>query len=24
MRDVVRVWSGDGASCELPAGAAAS
>jgi CBS domain-containing protein len=24
MRDIVRVWSGDGASCELPAGAAAS
>lgn len=24
MRDIVRVWSGDGASCETPAGAAAS
>jgi CBS domain-containing protein len=24
MRDIVRVWSGDGASCELPDGAAAS
>jgi len=24
MRDIVRVWSGDGASCELPAGAATS
>lgn len=24
MRDIVRVWTGDGASCELPAGAAAS
>jgi CBS domain-containing protein len=23
MRDIVRVWCGDGASCELPAGAAA-
>ncbi len=22
MRDIVRVWSGDGASCEMPAGAA--
>jgi CBS domain-containing protein len=22
MRDIVRVWTGDGASCELPAGAA--
>ena len=22
MRDIVRVWCGDGASCELPAGAA--
>jgi CBS domain-containing protein len=21
MRDIVRVWSGDGASCEMPAGA---
>lgn len=24
MRDIVRVWCGDGASCELPEGAAAS
>lgn len=24
MRDIVRVWSGDGASCELPAGAASA
>jgi CBS domain-containing protein len=24
MRDIVRVWTGDGASCELPAGAAAA
>ncbi|MEA2210549.1 MAG: hypothetical protein QOF83_497 [Solirubrobacteraceae bacterium] len=24
MRDIVRVWSGDGASCELPAAAAAN
>ena len=24
MRDIVRVWTGDGASCELPAGASAS
>jgi CBS domain-containing protein len=24
MRDIVRVWTGDGASCELPAGAGAS
>jgi CBS domain-containing protein len=22
MRDIVRVWTGDGASCEVPAGAA--
>ena len=22
MRDIVRVWTGDGASCEIPAGAA--
>jgi CBS domain-containing protein len=24
MRDIVRVWTGDGASCELPAGAASA
>jgi CBS domain-containing protein len=24
MRDIVRVWCGDGASCELPAGAGAA
>ncbi|MGB0095742.1 MAG: CBS domain-containing protein [Solirubrobacteraceae bacterium] len=24
MRDIVRVWTGDGASCEVPAGATAS
>jgi CBS domain-containing protein len=24
MRDIVRVWTGDGASCELPANAAAA
>jgi CBS domain-containing protein len=24
MRDIVRAWTGDGASCELPAGASAS
>jgi CBS domain-containing protein len=24
MRDIVRVWTGDGASCELPAGASAA
>jgi CBS domain-containing protein len=24
MRDIVRVWTGDGASCELPASAAAA
>jgi CBS domain-containing protein len=24
MRDIVRCWTGDGASCEVPAGAAAS
>jgi CBS domain-containing protein len=24
MRDIVRVWTGDGASCEVPAGAVAS
>jgi CBS domain-containing protein len=23
MRDIVRVWTGDGASCDVPAGAAA-
>jgi CBS domain-containing protein len=24
MRDIVRCWTGDGASCDMPAGAAAS
>jgi CBS domain-containing protein len=24
MRDIVRVWSGDGASCEMPAGVASA